>query len=163
MSILYQWAITHGIPHAALQDLQCRLGLLALPELAPPPVAPGKTEAYSQSVIRLEASRKGIRLWRNNVGALIPEGATRPVRYGLANDSAAVNAILKSADLIGIRPVRIEPAHVGLVLGQFVSREAKAPGWHYTGTEREEAQAAWMHLVNSMGGDAAIATGEGTL
>ena len=121
-----------------------------------------QSEAAVQALVRLEASAMGIALWRNNVGVLKDERGV-PVRYGLANDSSQVNANFKSADLIGIRPVFITPAHVGLVLGQFVSREVKAPGWRYTGTEREAAQLAWLELVRRYGGDAAFATGVGSL
>lgn len=74
-----------------------------------------------------------------------------------------MNKVIKSADLIGIRPVLITPGHVGLVIGQFVSREIKPTGWKYTGKAREEAQLRWAELVAACGGDAAFATGEGTL
>lgn len=131
----------------------------------PPPVPPDprdRTEGWAQASIRLEAPRKGVRLFRNNVGVL-QDKTGRPVRYGLANDSAALNKKIKSADLIGWRRVVITPAHVGTVIAQFVSREAKEPGWTFSGTEREQAQAAWAHLVLADGGDAAFATGPGSL
>lgn len=124
--------------------------------------APGQSEAWAQSQVRLEASRAGCRLWRNNVGALLDARGV-PVRYGLLNDSAALNRHVKSADLIGIKPVTIGLGHVGTVLGQFLSREIKAPGWRYSGDGREQAQLAWCHLVTSLGGDAGFATGAGTL
>jgi len=154
------WAAQYGVPLAAVHALQHRLGLLtpALPVDAPV----GKSEAFVQSRVRLEASRLGMRLWRNNVGALKTEDG-RLVRYGLANDSAGVNAVMKSADLIGIKPVVVTQAHVGQTLGVFLSREVKAPGWQYTGTDRERAQAAWLTLVTALGGDAAFTTGEGGL
>lgn len=119
-------------------------------------------EAAVSVQVRLEASRLGLRLWRNNVGAgYMQDGSF--LRWGLANDSAAVNAHLKSADLIGIRPVLITPQMVGTIIGRFVSREVKASNWRWRGTDREQAQLAWAELVNSLGGDAAFATGEGTL
>jgi len=120
------------------------------------------SESGVLSDIRLEASQRGARLWRNNVGATYtPSGQF--LRYGLANDSAALNAAIKSADLIGIRPVIITPQDVGRVIGQFISREVKHPGWKYTGTDRERAQLAWAELINSLGGDACFTTGRGTL
>jgi hypothetical protein len=101
-------------------------------------------------------------LWRNNVGALqTPAGAW--VRFGLANDSPALNKRLKSADLIGVRRVLIGPQHIGHTIGQFVSREAKHATWR-PGEDpaRETAQFAWAALVNSWGGDARIVTGPGS-
>lgn len=156
---LEQWGIKWGVPAAALQDLRQSWGVLGRDE---PPEAAGKSEAWAQSMVRLEASQKGMRLWRNNVGALQDERGV-PVRYGLANHSKQINEVLKSGDLIGIRPVLVTPVWLGCTLGQFVSREIKEPGWRYTGTEREVAQLKWLQLVNSLGGDAAFATGTGTL
>lgn len=161
MSVLHEWAIAWRVPAAALQDLQHRLGLLT-PRMTQATPGYGKSEAYSQSAIRLEAGQKNILLFRNNVGALKSDTG-RLVRYGLANDSAEVNDVMKSADLIGIRKVLITPQHVGYYIGQFVSREAKEPGWQYTGTEREVAQLAWLNMILANGGDAAFATGAGTL
>lgn len=154
---LYAWAARWGVPIQAIAELQDGLGMNGSPA-----AVVGKSEAFAQSQVVLEGARKGVRLWRNNVGVL--EDATgRPVRYGLANESKQVNEQIKSSDLIGIRPIRITPAHVGLVLGQFVGREIKEPGWKYTGRGREEAQLRWAELICSLGGDAAFATGEGSL
>lgn len=116
-----------------------------------------RNEATIQALARLEAARDGI-LWRNNVGQL-PGPNGRPVRYGLANDSTAVNQNVKSADLIGIRRVLITPEHVGQVLGVFWSREVKAEGWRFAGTERELAQLRWLELVTAHGGIADFYTG----
>lgn len=156
---LDQWARDWAIPPAALADLRQRMGARA----SPAGLAAGPSESGVQAQVRLEASRLGWPLWRNNVGALIDHSTGRPVRFGLANDSAAVNANIKSADLIGIRPVVITRSHIGSTLGQFVSREVKRSGWRYSGTPREQAQLRWAELVISLGGDAAICTGEGSL
>ena len=122
----------------------------------------GESEAYIQSLVRLEASRKGARLWRNNVGAAVMQDGSF-VRYGLANDSKAVNNAIKSADLIGIKPVLITLDLVGCTIGQFVSREIKASDWKYRGTDRERAQLAWALFILSLGGDAAFTNREGTI
>lgn len=147
------WAQRWGIPPAALADL--RRELLGV---AGTGAQDGRSESAVQAQVRLEAARLGWALWRNNVGAL-PDTRGRIVRYGLANDSPALNKRVKSADLIGIRPVVVTPAMVGTTIGQFVSREVKASGWCYVGSEREQAQLRWASLINSLGGDAAFTTG----
>lgn len=146
----------------AFRELQITLGTYTPPLFPHEVPESGKSEAWVQSVVRLEANHKGVKLFRNNSGALEDKGG-RLVRFGLGNDSAAINKVLKSADLIGFRPVVILPQHVGHTLAQFVSREVKAPGWQYTGADREPAQLAWANLVNAHGGDASFVTGEGSL
>lgn len=121
-----------------------------------------QNEAPLINLLKLEASRKGIRLWRNNVGATYAQNGSF-IRYGLANESVALNQQIKSADLIGIRPVFVTAEMIGTTIGQFVSREIKKPNWKYTGTEREQAQLRWAELILSLGGDACFAIGEGTL
>lgn len=157
--VLDIWARDWGVPKAALEDLRRRLG--ACPDVLRALVDP-KSEAGVQNDVRLEASRKGGRLWRNNVGATKDE-AGNFFRYGLANDSAQMNKLIKSSDLIGIMPITITQDHVGLVIGQFTAREVKKAGWRYTGTEREQAQLRFIELVLGLGGDAGFASGEGTL
>lgn len=113
------------------------------------------------NVIKLEASKKGVHLWRNNVGATYTaDGAF--LRYGLANESAQVNKVIKSSDLIGLRPILITPEMVGYTIGQFVAREVKKTNWRFTGTPREEAQLRFINLINSMGGNACFDTGGNT-
>lgn len=153
---IYDWARRWGVSAHAMADLAACLGVTAVT------VSDGRSEAAVQAAVRLEGARKGLHLWRNNVGVLTDERGV-PVRYGLANDSKAVNARLKSADLIGIRPVLITQAHVGATIGQFVSRECKQPGWRWSGSEREQGQAAWAALVLACGGDAGFCSGEGSL
>lgn len=117
-------------------------------------------EANIQSQVRLEASKQGWRLFRNNVGVLVDSRGI-PVRFGLANDSGVVNKQIKSADLIGIKPVLITQDMVGQTIGQFISRECKWSGWKFNPKdEREIAQQRWIDLINSLGGDAKFTTGE---
>jgi len=158
---LHEWAIKWGVSMEAFRDLQTTLGTYT-PPLPEGHESEGKSESWAQSAVRLEASQKGLKLFRNNVGAL-QDKTGRLVRYGLANDTKELNAVIKSGDLIGFRPVVIAPHHVGHTLAQFVSREIKAPGWQYTGADREPAQLAWCNLINAHGGDASFATGAGTL
>jgi len=158
---LMTWMQRHRVSLAAMQELHALLGVDGAPFDHIP--TPQRGEAYVQSAVRLEAPAAGVTLFRNNLGvAPAPEGG-RPVRYGLANDSAQLNARLKSADLIGWRRVEITPQHVGATIAQFVSRECKPASWRYSGTEREIAQLRWAQLVVTNGGDAAFATGPGTL
>lgn len=157
---VYQWAARHGVSVAAINELQAIFGMHGGHEL--PASVVGTSEAAVQAAVRLEAARMGIRLFRNNVGALLDARGV-PVRYGLANESKQINERIKSADLIGWRPLVITPGHVGQCIGQFVSREVKAAGWIYTGRDREPAQLAWAQLVTSGGGDAAFCSGVGTL
>lgn len=155
---LNQWAIKWGVPAAAVEDLRREFGAI---NTEPRPNA-GESEAAVQNKIRLEASRKGLRLWRNNNGATMDENGNF-IRFGLANDSKQLNDKIKSSDLIGARPVLITSAHVGQIIGQFVAREVKPGSWSYSGTPRELAQLKFLELVASLGGDAAFATDEGTL
>ena len=155
---LNQWAIKHGVPHAALEELRQSMGVGD--DTVEPGV--GLSEAANQANIRLEASRKGLRLWRNNVGVLMNEDGV-PVRYGLCNESKRMNEVVKSSDLVGIRKVLITQDMVGNTIGQFVAREVKESPWHYTATEHEVAQLNFIELINSYGGDARFANREGTL
>lgn len=157
--ILSLWARKWGIDPRAIEDLMSNIIPLETPQN---PSDPYVSESRAQSEVRLEAVEKRGRLWRNNVGATKTEGGGY-LRYGLANDSTAVNKVLKSADLFGIVPIKIGLKHVGCTFGLATSREIKRPGWKYKATEREQGQLNWALLVLSLGGDAAFATGRGTL
>lgn len=143
---LYEWAQRWGIPFDAIQEYRRLVGV----EIPAGTAAVG-SEAGATKQVRLEAAEQDIMLWRNNVG-VARDQSDRVIRYGLANDSAGMNRNVKSSDLIGLRPT-----------GQFVAREVKAPGWHYSGNDHEKAQLRFLELVLAHGGDAAFATGEGTL
>jgi hypothetical protein len=153
---LLEWQRKHGITAEALADLVTMVGLDA------PRSTKGTPEARVQDEARLLASKKGWRLFRNNVGVLKDERGV-PVRYGIANDSPAMNKRIKSSDLIGIRPVVITQDMVGSTIGQFVAREVKKAGWKYKGTEHEQAQLAFGTLIIGLGGDFKFWSGEGEL
>ena len=119
------------------------------------------SETAALTECRLAASVAGCRLWRNSVGAgYLQDGSF--VRWGLANESKQMNAAIKSSDLIGIRPLVIRQEHVGRLIGQFLSREVKRPGWRYVGNPHETAQKRWLDLVTVLGGDACFTTGDFT-
>lgn len=153
------WAKKHGVSAAAMADLRVLFGVDTNPA---PRNDPPLSEAAVQALVRLEASKKGMRLYRNNVGAAqMADGSF--IRYGLANESKAMNTRVKSSDLIGIKPVVITPELVGATIGQFVAREVKREAWRYTGTDRERAQLSFLELVASLGGDASFVNAPGSL
>lgn len=153
-----EWAALWGVSIAAVEAWERQQGVA--PRIVT--VDDGMSEAAVATRLQLEAARKGVVLFRNNVGAF-RDARGRWVRYGLANDSKSLNEAIKSGDYIGIRRVTITQAHVGTVIGQFVSRETKAADWTYADTPRERAQRNWADLVARYGGDAAFCTGEGSL
>lgn len=119
-------------------------------------------ESPNQAYIREYYSILGDRLFRNNVGVLVDKRGI-PVRFGLANDSAKLNEVLKSGDLIGWRPTLITPDMVGEVFARFLSIEVKPPGWKPPGVgtkgrKRVDAQLSWADLVRAEGGIAGIMT-----
>lgn len=116
------------------------------------------SEMQNQQLFRLEAPTRGDILWRNNNGACLDETG-RMIRYGLGNDSVKISKVWKSSDLIGIRRVRIEPEHVGHILGVFAAVEVKRPGWTgRTLTAHEQAQYAFHETVRGLGGIAGFAS-----
>lgn len=119
--------------------------------------ADGPSESNIQSRVRLEAPTKGYWLGRNNSGVLMNENGV-PVRFGLGNESAAVNKVIKSGDLIGMKTVIIQPSDVGQKFARFVSAEIKKPGGRI-----DKAQVSWAALVNHRGGLGLIIDREGML
>lgn len=118
------------------------------------------SEADVINLLKLEASKRGGRLWRNNVGATYTQQGNF-LRYGLANESSNQNKIIKSGDLIGIERVLITPEMVGTYLGQFWSVEGKTESWRFNPKdERSHAQLAWINLINSLGGKAYFSNGK---
>lgn len=156
---LQGWAARWSLPAECLADLLATMGAVSSPPIAQPDSR--TSEAYVQSLVRLEAPRHGVWLTRNNVGALLDKTG-RPVRYGLANETKQQNETIKSGDLVGIDGRPIEPWEVGRPRGRFVSRECKKVGWIYSGDEHETAQLNWATLVTRYGGDAQFVTGEGS-
>lgn len=148
MSIL-EWAERWKIPPAALRELcEASLHLDSDPD-------DKSGEGRVQSEVRLAAARKGIYLFRNNVGAGKMESGNF-VRYGLCNDSAKLNKQVKSGDLIGWEPVKITCEMAGSTIARFTSVECKRSGWKFAGTLEELAQVSWATLVNGQGGRAII-------
>lgn len=153
MNTLHDWARQYPEAAAALAALHHAQATHTPAEFA------GFTEKAVAQRVRAAAYNSGAVLWRNNVGALLDSRGV-PVRYGLMNETPAMNDRYKSPDLIGIRPVIITPSHVGTVIGQFIGRETKAAGWRFSGNAHETAQQSAIDIINLYGGDAKFTTGE---
>lgn len=163
MTPIQTWAQRWGVSLQAVNELLAVMGLYAPQEAG---ATEGLTsEAAVQQQARLIASKRGDRLWRNNVGAC-EDKTGRLIRYGLAHDSAGTNRVFKSSDLIGITRLVVTPQMVGHTVGLFTAKECKAPDWTYHGDRpcscqpgkslckpcHERAQFAFLQMVNSMGG-----------
>ena len=154
-----KWAIKHHVSMDALRELA---ELMASYDVTPEVSGAPGSESRVQSQVRIEAAKAGYWLTRNNVGALRDSNG-RFVRFGLANESAQQNAIIKSADLIGFRRRVIVSADIGTVIAQFVSRECKAEGWQFNpNDEHTQAQARWRDFIIASGGDACFVSGAGS-
>ncbi len=121
------------------------------------------TETDVQNAVRLASQAAGGVAGRNNVGA-VPDDRGSPVRFGLGNDSAALNRVFKMGDLVGIMPTR---AHTGpwgaamtaVTMGIFIMLECKEPAWKWRATPREVAQWEAIIEVRRFGGRAGFVTG----
>lgn len=130
------WAMKHGVQPAALYELGQIIGQRQVQHVP-----------NGQDDIRLTVQSWGGMLLRNNSGAYTDK-TRRVVRYGLGNDSAALNKVFKSSDYIGIAPG-----------GKFLAVEWKPRGWRYMpGDEHTAAQATFLARVNELGGIGTFAT-----
>ena len=156
---LVTWAIKHHVSMVALGELAAAFG--HFPVLANG-VSAGDAESLVQGKVRMAAEQSGFKVFRNNVGALKDERGV-PVRYGLLNDTAALNKVVKSSDLIGwkselwLNPETFQPTKIA----RFVSLECKHADWPGYNPENphERAQQRWIELVVSAGGVGAFTTG----
>jgi len=110
-----------------------------------------------QNAIRLEASARGMTLWRNNVGTgwagqvtHLADGSVlirnpRPLHAGLCKGSS---------DLIGFAPMIVLPENVGQVVAQFTGVEVKTAR-----TRPRAEQQNFLDHVTAAGGIAIIARG----
>lgn len=115
-------------------------------------------EDFTSNQLEKLAPAHGDRIWRNNRGVALSANG-RPVRFGLANDSAALGKKVRSSDFIGIRKITITPDMVGQTIGQFISLETKKPGWVYSpNDEHSEGQQRWHNIVNGLGGHSVFVT-----
>ena len=157
IDLIHRWAVQEQVHPHAVARLLVSLGVGFEP-LHAMDVRVGASEAAVQQRVRTALAISGVMNWRNNVGAMMDDKGNM-VRFGLCNDTAALNKRIKSSDLIGVSSAPITQAMVGLPRGQFVARECKAQGWKYTGTEHEIAQLKFGQIVIAAGGDFAFTTG----
>lgn len=139
---LNAWQLKHHVSDEAMRELAAGFVNVSAP-------GPLTKEAHIMDAIRIEASKQGGRLWRNNSGAGRLENGSF-VRWGLGNESSSINRVMKSADLIGIKPMLITSEMVGSTIGQFWSVECKHGGWKPS--QADPAQMAWAVLVHRLGG-----------
>lgn len=141
---LEEWATRWALPAQAINELQ------EVTQRTQDRHDP-KSEAAVASECRLALGMFGVVTMRNNVGVL-EDANGRPVRYGLCNESKAMNATMKSSDDICIIPYIVRPDDVGRKLGVFMGVEHKRRDWKFTGNGRENAQANFHRMVNGLGG-----------
>lgn len=123
---------------------------------------PGESSQMNEEAVtshaRLEFAKIGP-LWRNNVGVLKDQRGV-PVRFGLANESAAMNKEIKSSDYVGITPVTAYLQSCGWVtLGVLTALEMKHTDWVFNpGDAHVVAQARFHNIVREAGGFAGFVT-----
>jgi len=107
-------------------------------------------EAQLQAWIRTQAPHHNALLMRNNSGVLVNHDTGRPVRFGVGNDSAQLNSVFKSSDLIGITQ---HTCDCGKVYGVFTALEVKTPGWKFNANNPVHvAQNNFLKEVRNRGG-----------
>lgn len=152
---LMQWAAQWHVPLEAVQDLQRRIGLIAGELPLPEELAGASEAAVSADAVRQARELHGAYLWRNNSGAYSHDKPPSPgTRWGLGNESAKINEVMKTPDYVGIWPFHVGPEHVGQTIGQFCAIEMKKGDWSFSGTPRERAQLNYLELVLRLNGRA---------
>ena len=142
---IVEWQLKHHVGDDAMADLK-ELWLAGTDQHETKVIG---NESAVQHACRVSACETGGRLWRNNVGAGRLENG-QFMRWGLCNESKAMNGRIKSSDLIGIKPVVITQNMVGDTIGQFWAVETKHPKWRYS--EQNVAQLTFLEIVTALGG-----------
>ena len=151
----HEWAVMAGLTMEQIRSYQTHMGIYdeRLQTVG------GMSEAGVESRVKVAVSQRGGRAWKNNKGAAYLADGTF-LRYGLLNQSQRISDEIKSHDLIGIMPVVITQAMVGMTFGRFWCREVKRQDWHWCGDEHEMAQLRFAELILSLGGDAGFINDE---
>lgn len=120
-------------------------------------------EGKASQAVRVRASTWGLKLFRNQSGALCDKDG-RLIRFGLGNESKKLNQELKTGDFVGWTSLVITPEMVGKTVPIFTNIEAKAAGFkprvEYNKNSREYAQNKFNLLVEAAGGMAGFASCE---
>jgi hypothetical protein len=118
-------------------------------------------ESKASQVVRLRATARGSRVFRNNSGVLFNQEGV-PIRFGLGNESKKINQEMKTSDFIGWTQITITPEMIGKKVAVFTAIEAKALGFKvkkiYPKKSREHAQNKFITIVNNAGGIAGFAS-----
>jgi len=104
-----------------------------------------RTESYWSAEAAKRFSKRGYRVFRNNVGLFTTKDGRR-VKTGLKTGSS---------DRIGWRTYVVQPEDVGRTIAVFVAIEIKVEGEHPTA-----AQVAFLDAVNRAGGEAWVVTND---
>ena len=102
-----------------------------------------KLEAPILQETRLEASRIGCRLFRNNRGFFFTMDG-RKTRAGLEAEGAS--------DLVGFAPITITQEMVGKTVAVLLCVETKKEGWKKPKDEHERKQENFINFINENGG-----------
>ncbi len=122
-----------------------------------------KSENETSRLVRLRAAGYGVKLLRNNSGAYSAKNPpSAGTRWGLGNESKALNRELKTGDFVGWSPVIITAEMVGKTIPVFTNFEAKKEGFKerktYNKNTREYGQNNFNLLVINAGGLAGFVT-----
>ena len=119
-------------------------------------------EARASQDVKLRASQHGMKMYRNNSGALKCPKTGRLIRFGLGNTTKKLNMKRKSSDEIGYKTIVITTEMVGKKVGVFSAIEIKKLGFvHrevYPEGSREKPQKEFMDRVIEAGGIAGFAS-----
>ena len=109
------------------------------------------SETRLLNLTRLEAGKRGARVFRNQVG-----------HYKLADGRRITSGLMPgSSDLIGWTEIEVTPDMVGRKVAVFTSLECKIPAW--TPREKDktwQGQKAWLAAVRDSGGISGVVQAE---
>lgn len=141
---LDEWINRWPLPAQAIHELQLVTAAYSTP-------TSGHSENAVAAEARLMLGRYGIVAMRNNVGVLEDKNG-RPVRYGLCNETPAMNKTIKSSDDILAIPYVVKPQDVGRKLGIIGGVEYKKRNWVFSGNGRETPQLNFHRMLHAVGG-----------